>query len=224
MSALVEFTKARVSGTRLHRPLAVMYKRWYFRHAAEQRRLQQWHQANRCFPPPHLAKQQVILEYAHRYGLKQFVETGTYLGLMVQAMVAHFDSLFTIELDPYLADRARRRFKPYSHVHVIEGDSGQKLLEVVEQLNDAALFWLDGHASGGITAEGEQVTPIFDELRTIFGHHNSDHVILVDDARCFGHDRGYPTLQATESVVREIDPKAIFEVVDDIIRITRTKA
>ena len=32
-----------------------------------------------------------------------------------------------------------------------------------------AIFWLDGHYSAGITAMGEQATPIFKELTHIFG-------------------------------------------------------
>ena len=48
-------------------------------------------------PPPHVVKQRVLREYAERYELKVFVETGTYRGDMVQAMKPLFDKIYSIE-------------------------------------------------------------------------------------------------------------------------------
>ena len=43
---------------------------------------------------------------------------------------------------------------------ILQGDSTDVLPEVVEKMDEPTLFWLDGHYSGGITASGEQETPI----------------------------------------------------------------
>ena len=46
------------------------------------------------------------------------------------------------------------------------------------------------------------------------------HTILIDDARCFGTDEGYPTLSELELSARRLFPGSGFEVHEDLIRIT----
>ena len=46
-----------------------------------------------------------------------------------------------------------------------------------------------------------------------------DHVILIDDARCFGADSGYPDIPQVEEMARRLFPDSTFAVADDIIRI-----
>jgi len=59
----------------------------------------------------------------------------------------------------------------------------------MNNVNQAALFWLDGHYSGESTAHGAETTPIYEELQQIFDADNRGHVIIIDDARCFESDR-----------------------------------
>jgi hypothetical protein len=63
----------------------------------------------------------------------------------------------------------------------------------VRRIDQPALFYLDGHYSGGITARAAKDTPIYEELSHIF-EHDPRHVIVIDDARCFGRDPDYPSL------------------------------
>ena len=58
----------------------------------------------------------------------------------------------------------------------------------VGKLEEPTLFWLDGHYSGGVTARGSKETPILDEVDKILSTKESRHVLIVDDARCFGTD------------------------------------
>jgi hypothetical protein len=88
---------------------------------------------------------------------------------------------------------------------------------VVTRLDGPALFWLDGHYSAGITARGSLETPVQRELEIILASAN-DHVILVDDARCFGTG-DFPTLDAVRALVAELRPGWTCVVNDDIIRI-----
>jgi len=64
--------------------------------------LAEWERQGRPVPPPHVAKQRVLREYAERYHLKIFVETGTYRGDMVEAMKHLFHKIYSIELSDTL--------------------------------------------------------------------------------------------------------------------------
>jgi len=74
--------------------------------------------------------------------------------------------------------------------------------------------------SGGVTAQGEKDTPIYEELAHIFGSRENRHVIIIDDARLFGTDPAYPTIEALSAFVLTQKPSAKIDVEDDSIRIT----
>lgn len=170
--------------------------------------------------PPQTVKWKVIDEYAVRYRLKHFVETGTYLGHTLYAMRERFDVLHSIELSQALYDNAQRRFRRTPNVRLWLGDSAKVLPEVLAQLERPALFWLDGHYSEGITARGDKDTPILEELSAIFTHPVRGHVVLIDDARCFTGQNDYPTLDALRAFCERQAPGTSFEAASDIVRLT----
>jgi hypothetical protein len=180
--------------------------------------LRQWLR-HRSPPPPYVFKRRTIKEYARRYGLEVFIETGTYLGDTTAAMKGLFSRLYSIELDATLHAAAVKRFERDSHVRLLQGDSGERIVEILKELKERALFWLDGHYSGGFTAKAALETPILQELSHIFAHSIRDHVILIDDARCFGVDPDYPSIEQLKTFVLGHRPDAEIEVADDIIRI-----
>ena len=152
--------------------------------------------------------------------METFVETGTYLGDTPYALMNVFQEIYTIEINSRLHEWSRIRFSGNEHVHLLLGDSAVKLPVVLERLDCPALFWLDGHYSGGITGKGSQDTPILHELDSIFGHPVCGHVILIDDARYFTGRNGYPTLQELDEYVSGQEPGYRCEIANDIIRIT----
>ena len=148
-----------------------------------------------------------------------FVETGTYLGEMVNAVKDVFDQIYSIELGVELYQNAKTRFAGIRHITIIQGDSAEVLNEVMAHLNQPCLFWLDSHYSGGITVKGELETPIRKEFSHVFGHSiRSRHVILIDDARCFTGEHDYPTIEQLRDMSKSAGFDS-FEVKDDIIRI-----
>lgn len=169
-------------------------------------------------PLPRLLKQQTVRRYARDYRLNTFVETGTYEGDMVAYQLSTFSKIHTIELDPILCKKVRLRFYYQRHVVVHCGDSGEILPQLVAELNEPALFWLDAHYSGGITARGELDTPIIKELRAVLDS-PLKHIVLIDDAREFVGKGGYPTIKALQCFVRKLKPNYMFKVQNDIIRI-----
>jgi hypothetical protein len=171
-------------------------------------------------PPSHAVKQGILRDYSRKYGLRILVETGTYQGDMVEAMRDDFDRIYSIELSGDLCQKAMKRFKGVGHVEIVHGDSGNELQQVLRRIHRPALFWLDGHYSGGETARGKKDTPICEELLQIFGSEDMRHVILIDDARLFGTDPAYPKLDELGHYVKSRRPGLDIVVHDDIIRIT----
>lgn len=170
--------------------------------------------------PPHIVKQSAIKAYQEKYQCNFFVETGTYLGEMVEAQKDNFKQIFSIELSEALYKKAQKKFKQFPHITILQGDSGKVLPQVLHKIDSPALFWLDGHYSAGITAKGEKECPIFEEIDAIFNSNAHNHIILVDDARCFNGKGDYPTIEALTSYVQQKNNRYHLEVKDDIIRYT----
>jgi hypothetical protein len=177
-----------------------------------------WTLKGKPVPAEGSIKRIILKDYAQKYKLNYFVETGTFNGDTVNALESHFRQLHSIELSKELYTRAKKRFEYSKKVTIWQGDSGKTLKKILPLLNKPALFWLDAHGSGGITAEGEEWSPIIKELLLITKLSNKKHVILIDDARGFTGNLS-PTISQIEKVIQENHPNYKFEVVDDIIRI-----
>jgi hypothetical protein len=164
-------------------------------------------------------KQRTVEKYARRFALNTLIETGTYLGEMVEATKDTFIRIFSIELDGTHYQRAKEWFSGDDHISIIQGDSGKVLPDVIAGITQPCLFWLDGHYSEGNTARGELNTPIIKELNHIFNHPVLGHVILIDDARCFIGQNEYPAIDELREMAFRRFPNCVFKVEDDIIRI-----
>jgi hypothetical protein len=178
----------------------------------------QWRMAGRPVPPPPPVKQAIVKEYQRRFHLRTLVETGTFAGEMIAAVHDRFERVVSIELDRGWHARAVERFRGLRHVTLLHGDSGTKLPEVLATLDRPALFWLDAHYSGPITARGALDSPIVEELAAIRAHPVAGHVVLIDDMRDFNGTGGYPTVAELAQWIRGVDPRATVEVRDDILR------
>ena len=181
------------------------------------RELSLWLRSGRPVPPPDAFKHAIVRTYGRTFRLTTLVETGTYLGDMVEAQRTRFRQVWSIELSPELHRAALARFAHARNVILLEGDSADLIETVVARLGGPALFWLDGHYSAGNTARASLDTPIRRELEEILGSHYA-HVILVDDARHFGTG-DYPTLDAVRALVAERRPGWTCVVKNDVIRI-----
>lgn len=190
----------------------------------EPQAIRDWRRRGRPLPPPPAVKQQILLGLAKRYSLRLFVETGTSFGDMVRAMIPHFDRIWTIELGNQLYAEAQEKFRDVRNVELIHGDSGRELGRLIPTLDAPALFWLDAHYSGGplrgaTSARGEKDTPILEELDHILGAAETRHVVVIDDARLFGTDPAYPTLEAVAAFVKSRSPERRMTVDCDCIQI-----
>jgi FkbM family methyltransferase len=181
--------------------------------------------------PSYEEKREVINGFRNKFSIGCLVETGTFLGDTVEYFKNRFEIVYSIELSMELAARAMERFKPEQNVHIIQGDSGVVLHDLVSKIEEPAIFWLDGHYSSEFflndeyirTARSDRDTPIENELKAIFKS-NLSHVILIDDARLFNGINDYPTIEKLKSIVLATGKGYKLSVDTDIIRIVPVPA
>lgn len=184
------------------------------------KKMDEWIKSDKPLPPVHLYKQKVLLEYSKKFRLTNFVETGTYVGEMVEAMRKHFEQIYSIELNDELYAKANNRFQKIKNVEIIKGNSGVELFKLMSKIDSPTLFWLDGHYSGIGTAKGILDTPIYQELEAIFTSKIGGHVIIIDDARCFGSDNSYPSILELTNFIRTHNPNHEIFIDCDSIRVS----
>ncbi len=124
-------------------------------------------------------KRELILDYARRYNLRTFVETGTYAGDTVEYVRQSFDQVHSIELSEDWYRKCQKKFKGCPNVHLYNGDSGEILKDILLSLGETPLLlYLDAHYSSGDTAEG--CDPLEKELEAFFGG-GATGVVMIDD-------------------------------------------
>jgi hypothetical protein len=190
----------------------------WMRPITERRVLRKWRRAGRPIPATPLVKQAIVKEYQHRFKPRVFVETGTFAGEMIDAVLWRFDRIYSIELDDRWYARAVDRFRGRPHVTLLHGDSSTRLAEILAGLREPALFWLDAHYSGPATARGPLDSPIVKELEAIAAHPVQGHVVLIDDMRDFNGSGGYPEAGALVAELRRNHRADVVEIRDDVLR------
>src|SRR5438477_2757262 len=106
-----------------------------------------------------------------RYPNPVFIETGTYLGDGIkQALLAGFAKIRSVELSEKLCEENVRRFANRANVKIYQGSSEGQLGYMIADIKEPITFWLDAHYSAGITARGDENSPILKELRVIAAH------------------------------------------------------
>lgn len=160
-------------------------------------------------------------------GREVFVETGTFEGDAVAAVVDAFPTIHTIELSDAYVRRAGERFAGVSHVHVHHGDSPNVLTALRAELVDtSALYWLDAHwCERQSTAGAAAQCPLLRELEAI-GELNDESAILIDDARLFlapppePHDvSAWPTYDELRHALDAVAPRHQRMIVDDVVAV-----
>lgn len=130
-------------------------------------------------------------------GATVFIETGTAGGRTVDtALQVGFDMVITIELNDGFYRMAAQRFLFDHRVRCLHGDSGLIIQDVMSVLDQPAVVLLDAHFTHGeddVRSDDFGDTPVVTELEHVVLH-PIKHYVLIDDARLFGTDPAYPTL------------------------------
>ena len=164
-----------------------------------------WQRQGAPIPASPSVKRVMLRRTAQEHRLRVLIETGTFKGDTVMALRRDFDRIVSVELSPELHAKAVRQTRRQRNAELLLGDSAKVLPGILATLDQPALFWLDAHYSGGVTALGDTVSPISPELDVILGHAVRGHVVLIDDAREF-HDSarsGYPGAEVIAAAARQ---------------------
>jgi hypothetical protein len=168
-------------------------------------------------PVPYFIRRAQLLQVGKHIGAEVAVETGTFRGDTTAFLARHFRETHTIEVVPELAQLARERFANQPSITVWDGDSSHVLRSLLPQLKGAALFYLDGHDSGGVTGKGQKVCPVREELEIIYGAGKNRVSVVIDDARLFGTDPDYPTIDEVREWMKTLHLTASVRVEHDAI-------
>jgi hypothetical protein len=187
--------------------------------AKQARSIRRWEKRGRPVPPPDIVKHNTLKEYAEKYSLPVFVETGTLNGDTVEAVKTVFKKIISVELSETFFKKASERFKTDKFITILQGDSGKLLGSIVAGLTQPALFWLDGHFSGGETARGATDTPILEELKHVLTSGERRHVIVIDDAHSFGVDQAYLSIEELKKFILSMRKDVSISIKDNSIRI-----
>jgi hypothetical protein len=178
--------------------------------------LKKWENEGKKVPVPHIVKQKLIEMYKKKYDISILIETGTYMGDMIYSQLKNFAILYSIELSQELWQNAMRRFEKNRNVILLQGDSGEVLVKLINKIENRAIFWLDGHYSAGITAKGAKDCPIYEELNAIFNS-ELNHILLIDDARLFIGKNDYPSIEELSNFILNHRSKSIITILNDVI-------
>jgi hypothetical protein len=66
---------------------------------------------------------------------------------------------------------------------------------------------------------GEKEMSIFEELEVVLGRWDSGHIMLIDDAREFNDNAGYPSMDALMDKLKLLRPNAAVRIENDCIYI-----
>lgn len=114
-----------------------------------------------------------------------FVETGTLNGETIFALEPYFDNLYTIEFSEKYYNNTKNRYNG-NKIKFILGDSSIVFEELLENITDKCIFFLDGHWSGGDTGHSNKDCPLEEEITHINNLYNNNCIIIIDDFRLFG--------------------------------------
>lgn len=171
-------------------------------------------------------KHQMLQVYSQRFRPRVFIETGTFKGDTIKAMLPYADRLFTIDMNAVLAARASKRFAfTGKKVTCLEGDSAVVLPQVLAGITEPCLFWLDAHRAGGRHDHWISDAAILPELDCILQHsYAHEHVLLIDDTWMFTMERyrgKIAQLDQIVDVIRKRFPDWTVDIDLEIIRAHR---
>ena len=127
---------------------------------------------------------QILNDYIKDY--KVWVECGTHAGDGIRiARSSGYEHIHSIELDEKYYNYALCQFKDDNKIKIYEGDSASVLRNVLENIDEPIVFWLDSHPNGMLNINN---TPLKGELKAIkdwMVTTGLKPIILIDDMRLF---------------------------------------
>jgi hypothetical protein len=164
-----------------------------------------------------IVKRKYIANLSKKFNIKILIETGTYFGQSTKYFSKNFDQVYTIELSQKLYNFVRK-INSRVNIKFYQGDSSEILKLIVKELPLKSTFFLDAHASGGVTVYGETVSPVKIELGILANFpYLKESLLILDDARGFDGTNSYPTIKEIKDWAKELNLGKVYKVLDMII-------
>jgi hypothetical protein len=128
--------------------------------------------------------EKLVLLLKEQFSVEVFVETGTFRGKTSIWASGVFKDVYTIENSRELFDSASGSLRRFRNIHSLFGNSAVQLGNIVSEIKQPAIFWLDAHWCGGSTYGDDDPCPLLDEIR-IIKQSGINHIVMIDDARFF---------------------------------------
>ena len=166
----------------------------------------------------------LVTELQKASNISSFVETGTSRGNTALWASSRFKKVYTIEIAEAIYNKtiARPEFKNITNIKFLKGSSLDVLPGILPQLEDNAMFWLDGHYSGFDTGGADNECPVLDELKIVSQCKNA--VVLIDDALCFlgppvppHNPAQWPRIDEVFATIHQYFPQHYTTLIDDVI-------
>ncbi|MBS1732129.1 MAG: hypothetical protein JST02_02425 [Bacteroidetes bacterium] len=129
------------------------------------------------------------------YGTACLFETGTLWGDgIAYALSAPFRNIFSVEIMPEIAAKAKHRFTTEYKVHIIHADSVSAMKDRLPAIRHNIIFWLDAHfpgADAGMKLYNQESNqqlrlPLEEEIKTICSLRKGfQDVFIIDDLRIY---------------------------------------
>ena len=164
--------------------------------------------------PPQELLEGIVAEF----GVGVFVETGTHLGATAAWASRHFSEVITIENFKSTYETTWTKYRHLENVRFFHGHSALLLPDLLREIREDAVFWLDAHWMGSGSYGESDECPVLDELRAL-NQSPACHFILIDDARMFLAPPPLPHRRdqwpAISEVITELARKDRYTVIDD---------
>jgi len=175
-----------------------------------------WNNKENITHVPLCAKEDIISNYRIKYNIKFFVETGTNYGDMIWRQRNNFDQIYSIELATELVDFSTKRFRNNKNIKIIQGDSGKKLSDILDEISEPAIIYLDAHYWGKNAVRGYKDCAVGDELPIILKT-GFEHIIIINDAHLFNGERDYPTIDSISRYIHTTYPDSKIDIENNCI-------
>ena len=158
---------------------------------------------------PTVERERTVRQIAKIFDLQILIEGGTFQGAMIEATQDIFRKIISIEIGQELVQKAQTKFAAQKHVEILHGDTTAVLPNTLKGIDKPCLFWLDSHyVPNSVFSRGKSDCPLLQELDIILKHKVKDHVILIDDARCFigpnAVSKDYPSFDQIKNFVNDL--------------------
>ena len=114
-----------------------------------------------------------------------FIETGTLVGGTTFAMEPLFEKVYTVEVSEKYHNLTKNKYSG-NKIDFILGDSSKVFEDLLPNINEKTIFFLDGHWSSGDTGKGLKDCPLFEEITHINNLFKNEAILIIDDYRLFG--------------------------------------